>query len=515
MTQQKKVTIVVPVYGDWESLTLCIESLKLHLDPRHDVLFVNDCGPDVELMEANILRDTKGVKNFRYERNSHNLGFIKTCNRAVSELDKTNNDVLLLNSDTEVTAGFLEEMLDILYLTDSHGCVCPRSSNATIASVPQRMRSNSPDRETDYAWSVYKKIKDDLPRYNVSPVAVGFCMLIRRELIERYGLFDEMYGLGYGEENDFCMRINQQGYSCVMSNWAFVYHLESRSFTSERRRILIEKNEAKLVKRYPHYYELVSAYTGGYIDPVDHFADVIAGAPKPVKVLINMQNPEDRDEAKQVLEATLQAAKQLHKPDELEISVAIDGTTASQLDAGKYELRLVNLHDLDELFHVGYSPVQVNDLPTTIVFNRLCLKNFYSFSEVRSFRQQTYVLSNRQKRAVAVDILRYADGIITDAETKSELEAYFSGAVVMRQDSITVTAGEYDAKTVEQLLQSFIEQKSDFKLLRSRWAYYAQQRDYASRVAASVKQHPVVRALMRSPFLYKVAKKSYRRLTGA
>src|SRR5688572_29617210 len=131
---KSSVTIVVPVYGDWPSLEQCIASLKQFVSGPHKVMLVNDCGPEVELMETNILKAIKDKEMFEYYRNPENQGFVKTCNRAAFELDTSGNDILLLNSDTVVTEGFLEEMVGVLYASDKHGCVCPRSNNATIAS---------------------------------------------------------------------------------------------------------------------------------------------------------------------------------------------------------------------------------------------------------------------------------------------------------------------------------------------------------------------------------------------
>src|SRR3990167_7245703 len=119
----KHVTIVVPVYADWLSLNDCINSLIEHLDSKHKVVLVNDYGPEVDSLEKNMKRSIKSLPNFEYHRNSRNLGFVKTCNRAALQLDKTNNDILLLNSDTKVTEGFLEEMLKALYAKDKIGAI--------------------------------------------------------------------------------------------------------------------------------------------------------------------------------------------------------------------------------------------------------------------------------------------------------------------------------------------------------------------------------------------------------
>lgn len=255
----KPVTIVVPVYGDWPSLAQCIDAVKKYVDTsRHQVMFVNDCGPEVELMEKKLQAAIKGTP-FLYFRNKKNLGFVGACNRAATELDKTGNDILLLNSDAKVTEGFLDELLAVLYASDRHGAVSPRSNNATIATVPLSAaikRGVAPET----SFKLFQKLKTKLPRYTVVPVAHGFCMLIRRPLIAKYGLFDTIFGRGYGEEVDFCLRIKKHGYLSVLANRAFVFHLEARSFTNEVKAKLLEKNEKIVWQRYPDYRQSVRDY---------------------------------------------------------------------------------------------------------------------------------------------------------------------------------------------------------------------------------------------------------------
>lgn len=260
------VTVVVPVYADWGSLNECIESLKRYMDKKHLVMFVNDCGPNADMIEKNIRKSIKGLENFKYYRNPKNLGFVKTCNLAALELDKSGNDILLLNSDTKATKGFLQEMLDVLYSSDKIAAVCPRSNNATIFSMPVDAQEKGVGMQDSYR--IFKKISKRLPAMYRSPIAHGFCMMIRRTVINEIGLFDDIYGKGYGEENDFCMRALKHGYTCAVANRAFVFHFKGKSFTSSQRDKLVAKNEKILDARYPDYRRLVSDYVG-QLDPLE------------------------------------------------------------------------------------------------------------------------------------------------------------------------------------------------------------------------------------------------------
>lgn len=257
---ENNVTIIVPVYADWPSLKDCIISLKENVNTsHHKIIFVNDCGPEVDSLESNIKDSIRNRENVYYYRNPKNLGFIKTCNRAVLELDKTDNDILLLNSDTKATEGFLDEMKSIIAENSRVGTVTPRSNNATLATVPlSAAKQKGIDPKKSY--ELWQKIKNKLPRYNEVPTAHGFCMLVRRSVIKEYGLFDEVFGKGYGEENDFCMRIRQYGYKNVLSNRSFVFHLEAKSFSLETKNKLLEKNLKILYSRHPEYRKLVGEY---------------------------------------------------------------------------------------------------------------------------------------------------------------------------------------------------------------------------------------------------------------
>ena len=208
------------------------------------------------------------IPHLRYIRNRENRGFVKNCNFGMREIASPESDILLLNSDTEVTAGFMEEMREVLDLNVNHAVVCPRSNNASIFSVP--FDRTVPPLE---AYETWHHMREFLPRYTVTPTAVGFCMLIRRRILDEVGLFDEIYSPGYNEENDFACRLRRRGYSVVAANQAFVYHQGQSSFDAQRNE-LEARNRKILVQRYPEYLQRVREYVELRLDPVEHFASL-------------------------------------------------------------------------------------------------------------------------------------------------------------------------------------------------------------------------------------------------
>lgn len=282
------VSIVIPAYKDWKSLHDCLVSCDQYVADNHEILILNDASPEFDF-EVNILNFIGGKTKFRYYKNDQNLGFVKTCNKAL-EIISDKNDVLLLNSETlSLREGFLEEMIFCLYVSERHGACCPRSNNATIFSIPFLFHGDP--RSDDYiekSFSAWKNIKSILPRYHVTPTGVGFCLLIKRQLIINFSLFDEVYLAGYNEENDFCSRINRFGYSTISVNHAFVFHLETKSFSS-REKFLLEKRNSKLLEsRYPEYKNSVSYYIDWDLPVTERFADLLGCVYGRKKVLFDL-----------------------------------------------------------------------------------------------------------------------------------------------------------------------------------------------------------------------------------
>lgn len=274
------VTIVVPIYGDLESLMACIESLKSSVDfEKHHVMLVNDVGPEADDIEAAVLTSIHDHNGFTYFRNPRNLGFVGTCNRAVLELDHSERDVLLLNSDTVATPGFVDTMLKVLYASDKHGVVTARSNSATIASLPYRLADPEADRSFERTRAVFEALADLLPEWTVPPVAMGFCFLTRKTLARRFGLFSTEFAPGYGEENDYCLRLGEAGFSSVIANRALVFHEGSKSFSSVGRNTIRDAHEKLLASKYPYYRRAVRSFNYFAVTGTEWFADVLVPRP--------------------------------------------------------------------------------------------------------------------------------------------------------------------------------------------------------------------------------------------
>lgn len=241
------VDIIIPIYNGYDDLQLCIPSVKKHTDlTKHRVILINDCSPDVRIAPY---LDSLADEHILVLHNEKNLGFSGNVNKGMG-LSKE-RDVILLNSDTIVTEGWVDKIAACAYLEESTGTVTPLSNSATLCSVPVMCQDNRvPENVTvdEYAALIERC---SLRRYPKITVAVGFCMFIKRCVIEDIGLFDaETFGRGYGEENDFCNRAEQAGYHHVMCDDTFIYHKGTASFDTAEKQALLEAHEKILNERY-------------------------------------------------------------------------------------------------------------------------------------------------------------------------------------------------------------------------------------------------------------------------
>lgn len=402
----KSVTIVIPVYRDWITLEKCLNSLKKYLDREHKIILVNDMSPEWGEMEQKIIKSIEGHKNFYYFRNFQNMGFVKTCNRAVSELDETDNDILLLNSDTEVTEGFLEEMLQVLYLCEKHGVVCPRTNNATILTIPVKNNLNKL-LDAQVSYSVFQQMKDKMPRFSVIPTGVGFAFLIKRELIEKFGLFDEKYGLGYNEENDFCMRINQYGYSVVMSNWSYVYHFESRSFGAAKNELDV-KNKHTLLERYPYYDSIIQKYFNHNMNPIEYFADLISnGVYEKKRILFSLYEvPASYNGTAQY---GLTIFKNFYKlyHNKYDIHVLINDAADNLFQLSKEFPNVWYPYSIKGTYHLAFSPSQIIHAEHMFILNRVSLNYVFCMQDVISIRSNYLLIDNYERLDVFKKAIQY------------------------------------------------------------------------------------------------------------
>ena len=247
--------IVVPVFNAYEYLCRCLESLDRTISSDSCVLLIDDASTDTRVQSLLQAWVDKTNGNRQLITHQKNRGFVATANHGM-RLAET--DVVLLNSDTEVTTGWLERMSQCLESDTSIATATPWSNNGEIVSIPDFCHPNFPPPDPDTIATVIESCGQ--PGYPDMPTAVGFCMAISLRAIKQVGLFDETtFGRGYGEENDFCQRAEKAGLRNVLCDDAYVVHHGGASFLPLGLKPG-EESMQRLLAKHPDYQQKVTEF---------------------------------------------------------------------------------------------------------------------------------------------------------------------------------------------------------------------------------------------------------------
>lgn len=250
-------TIIVPVYNAFDEVLACLRSVLRHTSGTFRLRVIDDASPDGKLTDF-LPQDVLADPRVRVSRNAQNLGFVQTCNLGMRQAAP--DDVVLLNSDTEVTAEWLGKMQEAAYSRPRVGTVTPLTNNGTIASVPDVLADNPIP--PGYGVDEFARLieRASAREYCRVPTCIGFCTYIKREVLDRVGYFDQQsFGKGYGEENDLSCRAQAAGYVDIIDDATFVYHKGRTSF-QDRTDGLVEKHLKVLQAKHPGYLRGVEKF---------------------------------------------------------------------------------------------------------------------------------------------------------------------------------------------------------------------------------------------------------------
>ncbi len=255
---EQTVAVIIPVYNGFEYLEKLFESIEKHTTSPYRLIVVEDASPDARVRPFlhKRLKDFDGAELIEHDENR---GFVQSVSEAVARID---GHFVILNTDTEVPPGWLERLMRPIYDDPKTASVTPFTNAGTICSFPLFLEDNEifeglPLEVIDRAFA------DVCAEANFAeiPTGVGFCMGVNYETVKAIGFFDrETFGLGYGEENDWCQRAIKAGYKNLLVPNLFVYHKHGGSFPSELKQQLLKENHVKLLERHPDYDRQVQAY---------------------------------------------------------------------------------------------------------------------------------------------------------------------------------------------------------------------------------------------------------------
>ncbi|MBX3052742.1 MAG: glycosyltransferase [Caldilineaceae bacterium] len=246
------VDLVVCVHNALEDVRRCLDSVLRHTAQPYRLLLVDDgSDPPTQGFLADFARQHSHAILLRSDEAT---GYTFAANRGLRA--STAPFVLLLNSDTIATPGWLDKLLACADSDPKIGLAGPLSNTASYQSIPALSAGGDwaenplPDGWELDDWATALTV-GSARLYPKMPLLNGFCLLIRREVIDAIGYFDEdAFGAGYGEENDYCLRAQAAGWRLALADDTYFFHAQSRSYSHSRRRELSRRASRILTERY-------------------------------------------------------------------------------------------------------------------------------------------------------------------------------------------------------------------------------------------------------------------------
>lgn len=215
------VSIIIPVFNQWDFTRQCIESIQAHdQGVSYEIVLADDCSTD-ETTEA--ARYFPGV---RVVRGGLNAGFIGNCNRAAKEA--LGRYLFFLNNDTVVQPGCLKSLTDTIEADPTIGIVGPK----LLYPDGSLQEAGGIIWKDTTGWNYGQGQDKTKPEFNYRrevDYISGAALMIRRDLWEGISGFDERYAPAYFEDADMAFSVRARGYRVVFQPRAEIIHFEGKS----------------------------------------------------------------------------------------------------------------------------------------------------------------------------------------------------------------------------------------------------------------------------------------------
>lgn len=216
-----QVSIVIPVYNQFEYTYLCIQSIiKNSGEIHYEILIADDCSNDLTVDIEQV------ISGLRVIRNAENLRFLRNCNNAAKYAK--GKYILFLNNDTQVQENWLAPLIELIERDRTIGMV-----GSKLVYPDGRLQEAGGILWKDgSAWNYGNRSDPDLPEYNyVKEVDYisGAAIMIRHELWKEIGGFDERFTPAYCEDSDLAFEVRKHGYKVMYQPKSVVVHFEGIS----------------------------------------------------------------------------------------------------------------------------------------------------------------------------------------------------------------------------------------------------------------------------------------------
>lgn len=236
---ERMTSIIILTYNGLPMTRACIDSIRRNTDVPHEIVIVDNASNDGTVVF--LQRLAKQDKNVKILLNRENKGFPAGCNQGIQA--SKGEYVVLLNNDVTVTKGWLSGLIECAERDGSFGMIGPMTNK--ISGFQREPNADYKDLRglRNFAAAYHQKNRG---KWQLSNRLAGFCLLIKKEVIDEIGGFDTAFGVGNCEDDDYALRASLRGYNSVIAQDIFVDHRGGGSFLVEgvsKYRSLLHRNE--------------------------------------------------------------------------------------------------------------------------------------------------------------------------------------------------------------------------------------------------------------------------------
>lgn len=236
------VSIIIPVFNQWEYTYECLKSIHENTNGiKYEVIIGDDMSNDGTSEIHKFIHNVKVIKD------GVNRGFLKNCNNAAKFA--SGKYLLFLNNDTKVQKNWLNYLVNLIETDESIGMV-----GSKLIHSNGRLQEAGSIIFNDGSCTGYGRGGDpDSPEYSyVREVhfCSGACILVKKDLFIKAGMFDEQFSPAYYEDVDLAMKIRELGYKVMFQPLARVIHHEFGSSTAAAAIQLQLRNKEKFQKKW-------------------------------------------------------------------------------------------------------------------------------------------------------------------------------------------------------------------------------------------------------------------------
>jgi GT2 family glycosyltransferase/glycosyltransferase involved in cell wall biosynthesis len=389
-----ETVVSIPVYGAPELFAECMTSVLAHTPRDVRILIADDASPDPAISAfIGSLADVLEHEVY-YLRQPRNLGFPGNVNTAFAAAAPA--DVVVLNSDCVVAAGWLEGLRRAAYSDAVVATASALTNHGTILSVPGRnVPQSGIPQDQDLAHASGAVLGQSLRIYPHLPTAIGHCMYIRRQALDLVGGFDLAFSPGYGEEVDFSQRCLLHGLAHVAADDVFVLHHAGGSFAEDGEvNPAREAHERLIEARYPYYQRAQTAASTTTFGPLPRALGSAKRAIQGLSVTIDGRCLGPLITGTQV--HTLQLIRALDATGQIGLRVIVQpdlGAYAAEELAARPHIRLIphtDVHPAMEKADIAHRPYQVSDANDLLMLRCAAERQVITHQDLIAYRNPGY-----------------------------------------------------------------------------------------------------------------------------